>query len=337
MSLEVQKAGLLTTVQDLGRHGYQKQGVAVGGAMDAFALRVANLLVGNAEGVAGLEVTLAGPRLVFQQDVLVAVCGGEFAPKVDGVDIPSWQPVWVQAGCVLELQRAVAGCRAYLAVAGGVDVPEVMGSRSTFLRAGLGGTAGRALREGDVLAVGEVSLQQKARMAKLRARADGAAFAAEPIFPSPGLLPAYAEHPVVRVLRGREYEWFDAASRERLWQAEFAVSPQSDRMGYRLQGEALTLSQAHEMISEAVTMGTVQVPADGQPIVLMADRQTTGGYPRIAQVITVDLPVLAQVKPGAKVRFQEVTLEEAHGALLRRERELVQFRTAVELRDSNSS
>ncbi|ARU60667.1 hypothetical protein CBW65_05900 [Tumebacillus avium] len=350
MSLEVQKAGLLTTVQDLGRYGYQQQGVVVSGAMDAFALRVANLLVGNAERAAGLEVTLTGPKLLFRQEGLVAICGGDFAPVVDGVEVPSWQPVWVQEGSVLELKRAVVGCRAYLAVAGGLAVPEVMGSRSTFLRGGLGGLEGRALREGDVLPVGEMSTQQKVRMARLRAQAgsatgeDGAggagssacagdaAWAAEPIFPAAGLLPAYAEHPVVRVTRGREFDWFAESSRERLFQAEFAVSPQSDRMGYRLQGETLKLSAPREMISEAVTMGTVQVPVEGNPIVLMADRQTTGGYPRIAQVIMVDLPVLAGVRPGAKVRFQEVSLQVAQAALLQRERDLAQLRVGLALR-----
>lgn len=333
MSVEVVRAGLLTSVQDRGRYGLQKHGVIVGGAMDRFALRAANLLVGNAEGEAALECTLIGPVLRMQEDVLVAVCGGDFSPKVNGQEMPQWQPVLVKAGSTIEFGRAKAGCRAYLAVAGGWQVPEVMGSKSTYLRAGIGGYEGRALKNGDVLAAAADGVSEFARRwtQQLQAEAGEAHFVATKWSVSPNLFPEYAENPTVSVLCGHEFERFDAESRARFFDSEFTVTPQSDRMGYRLAGPILQLESPFEMVSEAVAAGTIQVPSDGNPILLLADRQTTGGYPRIGQVATVDLPVMAQVKPGGKVRFAEVTLAEAQRLLLAREREMDIFKQGLRL------
>jgi len=331
MSLEVVRPGLLTTMQDLGRNGYRKYGVTVGGAMDPFALRAANLLVGNGEGEAALEITLDGPALKFHRDALIALCGGDLSPSLDGAPVPMWRPVWVREGGVLRFGVPGLGCRAYLAVAGGFDAALVMGSRSTDLRAALGGWKGRRLQAGDVVGFRPPSPLSERIASRLTARLDpGQRSAAAPWRISADLTPRYGRNPAVRALPGPEWERFDAKAREAFWSGTFSVSPASDRMGYRLSGPALRLAEPFDMISEAVSFGTVQVPPDGNPIVLMADRQTTGGYPRIAQVIAVDLPVMAQVSPGRNVRFRPVALEEAEKLLLVREAELLKLKAGIE-------
>lgn len=319
MSLLIEKPGLLTTVQDLGRFGVQKYGVIVGGAMDAFALRIANLLVGNAEGEAGLEITLLGPVIHFEQTTLISLCGGDLSPKLNGVPVPLWRTVLAPKGSTLTFGPAKLGCRAYLAVGGGIDVPVQMNSRSTYLRAGIGGYEGRALAAGDRLTLGEISPLGSHFLGLLAREAskDSGAVSRWAVFPQ--MHPKYAANPTVQLIPGEEYELFQESSRHDLWQEEFAVLPQSDRMGYRFKGRELKLEQSKEMISSAVTVGTVQVPPDGNPIILMADRQTTGGYPKIAQVASVDLPLLAQASLGARVRFRKITLEEAQQQMIERE------------------
>ncbi|HEU4963171.1 MAG TPA: biotin-dependent carboxyltransferase family protein [Bacilli bacterium] len=337
MTLHVLKPGLLTTVQDLGRHGYQKDGVVVGGAMDAHALRLANLLVGNAEQAAGLEMTLVGATLRFDQAALIALGGGDLTPTVNGQPVPLWRPVYLPADSVLELKAARTGCRAYLAIAGGLDLPPVLGSRSTYLRGGFGGLEGRALQEGDTLQSSTPSPTAQEQMQRLQARLakEDLPFATPAWSVSQDLLPAYSSHPIIRVMRGSEFDKFTSASHEHFFQTAFRVTPQSDRMGYRLDGgtkqPALQLREPLELISEAVTMGTIQVPAGGDPILLMADRQTTGGYPKIAQVARVDLPLLAQVMPGADVRFVEVSVAKAQELLLRREADVARFKQGLRL------
>jgi len=286
MEMTLIRGGMLTTVQDLGRSGHRSSGVPLGGGMDAIALRLANLLVGNPEGVAVLECTLRGPELECSADTVIAMGGADFE------DMAAWQPRIMRAGERVRLGAAVRGCRGYLAVAGGIEVPPVLGSRSTYLRGGFGGFQGRALRDGDVLPVPDV-----ARQLVNHWRIDGR------------ILPGYSAAPTVRVVRGAQLDEFGGA----LFAAEFKLLPQSDRMGIRLGGAKLTrIGGAEELVSSAVGPGTVQVPPDGQPIVLMADAQTLGGYPLAAQVISVDLPLMAQLRPGDRVKFAEVTLEEAH-------------------------
>ncbi|WP_038084694.1 biotin-dependent carboxyltransferase family protein [Tumebacillus flagellatus] len=364
MSLQVIKPGLLTTLQDLGRYGFQRYGVMAGGAMDSFALRTANLLVGNVQGEAALEITLQGPTLRAETDLLAAVCGGHLAPTLDGEPVPEWQSFPMKAGSVLQFGYAKFGCRAYLAVAGGFHVPDVLASKSTFVRGKMGGFEGRALQAGDRLPCGHVRMDrdEQAEADSALATANGVAtqahangtdirektvsptiakpndftsrhFAALPRnrFISWELFPDYSNEPVIRVTRGQQYDAFDAESRERLWAETFQVTPQSDRMGYRIEGPPLQLVAPLEMISEAVTFGTVQVPPGGNPIVLLADRQTTGGYPKIAQVAAVDLPVLAQLKPGDRLRFTEITVEEAQRLYLERERGLQMLQRALTL------
>lgn len=332
MSIKVIRPGLLTTIQDLGRYGLQKHGVIVSGAMDPLALRTANLLVGNQENEGSLEVTMAGPTLFFEQDALIAICGASMNPKIDGTPIPGCRPVYVKAGSTLDIRGATSGCRAYVAVAGGFEIPSVMGSQSTYLRAGIGGFQGRALKEGDVLQLRTPAADATRLVAKLAGGERVAPFTATDWSLSSAVLPAYDKNPVIRVMRGGQFDLFDAESRSRFFAGEFKVTPQSDRMGYRLSGPKLHLSSPLEMISEAVAAGTIQVPPDGNPIILLADRQTTGGYSKIGQVITVDLPIIAQVKPGEQVRFQEVTLEEAQELYRLREMEIQLLKQAIALK-----
>lgn len=328
MSLHVLRPGLLTTVQDLGRRGHQREGVPVGGAMDAVSLRLANLAAGNPPGAAALEITLAGPTLRFAEDALVALAGAELPAELDGQPIPDWRPVRVPAGATLALGRATSGARAYLAVAGGIAVPPVLGSRSTYLGAGFGGLDGRALRASDVLPVGEPCALARRIRATLGAEGEAAA----PWSVAASLRPPVGVTPTIRLTPGTHADALTAESRSALLGAEFRVSPRSDRMGYRLAGPTLRLSEPIELVSEAVAEGTVQLPPGGEPIVLMADRQTTGGYPRIAQVATVDLPLLAQLRPGEAVRFREIPLAESQALYLARERELTMLEIAIRLR-----
>lgn len=308
MELKVLRGGMQTTVQDLGRRGHRDAGVPLSGAMDPFALRVANLLVGNLEGQAALEFTLVGPELEFLQDALVAVTGAECE------NVRSWRPLEVRAGERLDLGACVRGCRGYLAVSGGIEVEPVLGSRSTYLRGGWGGFAGRALREGDRLKV----------LARVAARPTGTV--------SPfgwqidqRILPAYSPKPMIRAIRGSApAEWGDL-----LFTAEYKVTAQSDRMGLRLAGENLPRASAGDLLSSAVVPGTVQVPPDGQPVILMADAQTIGGYPQVAHIITVDLPLVAQLRPGDALRFAEVSLEQAHRLALARDRAVAMLREGL--------
>ena len=328
MSLCILRPGLLTTVQDLGRFGYQRDGIIVSGAMDATALRVANLLVGNDEGAAGLEITLLGPRIRFASDHLIALTGAHLSPTLNGQPVGRHRAVWVAAGVELAFGAAVAGCRAYLAVAGGVAVPLVLGSRATYLRAGFGGWHGRALRAGDALPVGELAAAGAARQQALT-RPD-ARWAQAGWTAGLHLGPAPRRTPVVRAIRGPEYEQFSAAAQQAFWQKPFTVTAEADRMGYRLQGPPLARPLEAELLSSAVTFGTVQVPAGGQPIVLLADHQTTGGYPRIAQVITADFGALAQAVPGQQLEFQEVSLAEAQALYLAQEQRLRALRRGID-------
>lgn len=332
MSIRVIRPGLLTTIQDIGRYGMQKYGVIVSGAMDFFALRVSNILVGNEEGEAALEITMIGPEIQFEEDALIAICGGNLSPKVNGVEIHEWRPIFIKKGSVLAFERPRSGFRAYLAIAGGLDIPIVMKSRSTYLRAGIGGFHGRSLKEGDVLRLKPLSKKAVRRIRYLHGKLETGSFAASEWYISTDILPDYQPNPIVRAIRGGQFHWFSEESRRLFFTEEFQVTPQSDRMGYRLSGKKLQLSKQQELISEAVTAGTVQVPSDGNPIVLMADRQTTGGYPKIAQVITADLPILAQVRPGAKIRFQEIGLEDAQSLLRIREAELQRLKQGVDMK-----
>ena len=297
---EVVKPGALTTVQDLGRPGWQHLGVSVGGAMDRQAARVANLLLGNDENDALLEITLTGPELKFLRDTWIAVTGAEVA------GVPGWRPLKVAAGQVVSLAELTRGARAYVAVAGGLDIARVLGGAGTLLRAGIGGWNGRALEAGDRLGARPGALETSGNWS---ASAEFSSVTGADV--------------TVRFLRGPQWDWFAAASRRTFLGKPYKITVKSDRMGLRLDGPALRVeNEGRELSSEGVGFGSVQVPPDGKPIVLMADRQTIGGYPKIGHVIAVDLPRLAQAGAGGLVKFQEVSIEEAQALYLEQEHAL---------------
>ncbi|HWQ39446.1 MAG TPA: biotin-dependent carboxyltransferase family protein [Burkholderiales bacterium] len=328
MALKILRAGVLTTVQDLGRSGYQRFGVPVSGAMDAYSLRIANALVGNGSEAAGLELTLEGPAIEFDEDSLFAVCGADLAPRVADRPVPMFRPVWVRAGTRVEFGAARVGSRAYLAVAGGIDVAPVLGSRSTYLRANLGGLEGRALKRGDRLGVG---VPEATLYPRLKAQALG----------SPGgmaaaqwAVRARAEKlqrtpQTLRFVSGGYWETLPAESRARFTGSEYRVGAASDRMGYRLEGAQIDSGARREVLSEAVAFGTIQLPPDGNPIVLMADRQVTGGYPRLGEVASVDLGLAAQLKPGDRVRFERISLTQAQQLWMAQERAFAELCEAL--------
>jgi len=327
MGIKVLQPGMLTTIQDLGRYGVQKFGVIVGGAMDPISLRIANILVGNSHDEGGLEVTLFGTTLLFESDELIAITGGNLRPTLDGEEVPMWRPLLVQKGSVLKFHAAVSGCRAYVSFSGGIQVPEVMNSKSTYLRAGIGGFHGRKLQKKDVFecgvrsAVGEELFQQL--------QTESIYF---PWFVNYTSFVNLQKTKTIRIIRGSEYERFDEESIKNFLFMPYKITTQADRMGYRLEGEEIQLKAPFELLSEGVTYGTIQVPSNGQPIILMADRQTTGGYPKIGQIISTDLPFLAQMQATDTIHFQEVTLEEAQKALLHQEKQLNELRMALRFR-----
>ncbi|NBJ69643.1 MULTISPECIES: biotin-dependent carboxyltransferase family protein [Clostridia] len=328
-SVSVLEPGLYTSIQDIGRFGYQKYGVIVSGAMDSYALRIANLLVGNKEEEAGIEMTLSGATLQFQKTDLIAITGGDFMPHIDEKPAPMWRPILISKGSVLQFKFAVKGCRAYIAFAGGIQVPKVMRSKSTYVRAGIGGLYGRILQRGDGFTSGNWSYIAEALAQKLASSSQRYSWSVNP-YP----LIRFHQNPSIRVLKGSEYDRFDEASKQAFFSAPYTITPQADRMGYRLTGPSLALAEKIELFSEAVTYGTVQVPTNGLPIILMADRQTTGGYPKIAQVITADLSTLAQLQPNTSVRFQKVDLEEAETIFLQNEHILQQIAIQIEIKAS---
>jgi antagonist of KipI len=307
--IEIVRAGMLTTIQDLGRPGYQNLGVVVGGAADSFAARVANFLVGNPENSALLEMAFAGPTLHLETDAVIAWCGADFDARCQGKPLLKNRPIHLPAGSVLDFGGAKRGAMAWLAIAGGIDVPEVLGSRSTDLSGKFGGFEGRKLAAGDRLALGRTS----ERKSSLQTAASWSLI--------PERLVAVGGPGVVRVLRGPEWEWFSPKARETFFQSVFEITKEGNRMGTRLAGPSLPLAEPREMISAAVDHGVIQVPPSGRPIVLGIDRQTIGGYPRIGVVATVDLGKLAQFRPGDTVRFHEIQTHEAHELLIRRERD----------------
>ncbi|MCJ8163419.1 biotin-dependent carboxyltransferase family protein [Pontibacter sp. E15-1] len=329
MSLNILSPGLLTTIQDLGRYGYQKDGMVVSGAMDPFALRAANLLVGNEEGEASIEITLQGAKIFFPKKQLIAITGADLSPTINRKPVKGWRPLLVEEGSILEFGAPRSGCRAYIAVAGGFDLPAVLGSKSTYLRGGIGGLSGRALQRGDTLLCRDFPAKMEAFLRGLTTALQENPLSQANWSVDVSLQVTYDGPQVVRVVRGPEYLLFSEQSLLDFWQLAYQVTAQSDRMGYRLLGTRLALASPEELISSAVTFGTVQVPPDGNPIVLMADHQTTGGYPRIAQVISADFSKLAQLVPRHKIHFKEVTLEEAQALYIRQEKNLEKIRAAL--------
>jgi antagonist of KipI len=304
----VVEPGLFTTVQDSGRWGQQGSGVPVSGAMDWIAYRTANAIVGNEPGTAALEATLAGPKLRFDQRTTFAIAGADLGATLDGARVPHCAPVSSPAGGVLRFTNRAFGARAYIAADGGIDVPRVLASRSTHVLSRMGGSHGRTLLQGDRLGLGA----ERPSPGRRRAVPD-----ATPHVRSGGAR--------LRVIRGPQTDHFPADALDLLERTRFIVSPQSNRMGYRLQGGSIPRLADREMISDAAFTGGIQVPSSGAPILLMTDRQTTGGYPQLAVVITADIPLAAQLAPGDWIEFRVCSRSEALSALVAQEARLLAF------------
>ena len=311
--IEVVEGGLFTSVQDLGRYGYQRYGVPVSGAMDPYSLRLANILLGNPEEAAALEITLVGPKLEFLTNTVIALGGADLAPRINGRPVPPWQALKVAKGSLLTFDGPRSGVKSYLAVPGGIDVPVVMGSRSTYAQGSLGGHEGRSLKPGD-------------RISALKKVAGSHAESAT----IPRSLVPGREHDFrIRVVLGPQTDAFTPEGIAVFFSSTYTVSQQSNRIGYRLQGPAVDHLKSADIISDGVTFGAVQITGDGLPVVLMADRGTTGGYTKIGAVISVDIGELAQTLPGDHVTFQAVSVEEAHRLLSEREEEVQRFKEHV--------
>jgi len=299
---------MLASVQDLGRHGHRQLGICPGGALDTLALVLSNRLVGNPDSAAGLELTMGGCELRFDAPTRIAWTGDDFDARLDGRPVwPGWS-VPVHAGQILKFGRTnrtpgKAGIRTWLALAGGIDVPMILGSRSTDLKAGFGGHEGRALKAGDALSCGPSTLT----VVQLGSRPFGARVPSWRTDAADGVIE-------LRIVPGPELELFTVASREQLWREAWRITPQSNRMGSRLEGPELKRKRAGDMLSSGVIPGTIQVPPSGQPIVLMGDAQTTGGYPRVGVVIRADLWKLAQAPLDGRLRFRVVDSGEALAA-----------------------
>jgi biotin-dependent carboxylase-like uncharacterized protein len=272
--------------------------------MDPYALRMANLIVGNDEGQACLEVTLMGPKLAFASDGVIAITGADLSPAINGRPVTMWKALFVKAGDELSFGAPKTGCRAYIAFAGGIAVPPVMGSRSTFIRGGYGGLKGRALKAGDRLPLG-------------KAQYDFADVSGRKL--PPAFIPDYETDRPVRFVFGPQADAFTDEAILTFTTKPYTVSRDSDRMGYRMEGPRLTHKTGADIISDVITVGAIQVPANGQPIVLMADCQMSGGYTKIGVVATVDIPYMAQKKPGDSVYFQPVSVNEAQSWLKEQE------------------
>ena len=300
--IEVRAPGLLTTVQDLGREGFGPLGVSASGAADPISLRLGNRLVGNTEGAAAFEMTLLGGTFAFPEGVVAALTGSDFGATLDGNPVEMWTVFGAKPGQVLRLGPTRSGARCYLCVRGGIEAKRFLGSASTHILSGLGGQEGRALKKGDVLRIGEASGGTRKRTLSSRT------------------LASLQARKVLRVTPGPQNDWFQESAQKIFYESTYRVAEESNRMGIRLQGAAIPTVSSGEMISEGVALGAIQVPEGGQPIILFVEQQTTGGYPKIANVISADFRSLGQLRPRDEVRFERVDWEIARASLVEQEK-----------------
>lgn len=301
MSMQIKNPGALTTVQDLGRFGYMNKGFSVSGAVDAFSMRLANALVGNAPGEAVLEATMLGPEILFRAPCVIAVTGADMSPKLNRAEFPMNRAAAIHTGDILTLGFARTGCRAYLAVAGGMEIETVLGSKSTNLKCALGGFHGRALLSGDCIRFAQKT-ETLPCMEKRHYEPGGEVFR---LPDSPDGIS------VLRAVKGPQEEYFTEKGLRTLTETVYTVTNDSNRMACKLSGEPVEFVSSGDIISDGIVTGSIQVSSNGMPIVMLADHQTTGGYAKIGTVISADIPVIGQKKPGEKVRFTFVTVEEA--------------------------
>jgi antagonist of KipI len=297
----VQVPGLFATIQDLGREGFGPIGVSASGAADAISLRIGNRLVGNPDGAAALEMTLVGGSFTFERPAGIAVTGADFGPCVDNVPLPMWTSIEIQKRQTLTLGPSRSGARAYLCIHGGIAVAPFLGSASTHVLSGLGGFEGRALRTGD-----RIDLDPPSSLFRKRAL-------------SPKVLQSFKPRKIIRITDGPQSDWFANASWKRFCESIFRITEQSNRMGIRLQGPPIPADPSRQMITEGVPLGAIQVPPSGQPIILFVEQQTTGGYPKIANVISADLHSVGQLRPRDEIHFERIELKEARSLFLRQE------------------
>lgn len=302
--IKIHNQGFLTTVQDLGRFGFQQFGMPVAGAMDSHSLKLANYLVGNDIGEACLEVTFLGPEIEFLSDALIAVCGGKTVLKINDSEAEMNTSLSLKKGDVLSFGMMKTGCRLYIAFAGGIDVPVLMGSKSTYLRAKIGGFNGRSLIVGDELKIGDPPKYFQYRTL------------------NSSFLLNFKSQQDIRFIVGSEVSRFTFEGIATFLKSEYTISPKSDRMGYRLSGPKIENKENADIISSGISTGAVQVPGHGEPIIMLSDHQTVGGYTKIANVISLDLPLLGQMKAGDSIRFSEVRLPEAQKLLIEHQQKM---------------
>lgn len=305
MSITIIKPGIMSSVQDLGRWGFQQYGVPIGGAMDKVAAALANIICGNDDNEPVIEMTLHGTSILFNEPAFCALTGGGCKAYIDDVELPFNRLLYVPAYSTINNRPADWGCRTYLSVAGGLEINKEMGSASTYVPAALGGIGGRNLMTGDMIQFKKNHVEH--RTATVIKRSNQLGFSQWQV---PDMTTNRKDPAIICVLPGPEFGQFDARAHENLFSAVFTVAPQSNRMGYRLEGEPLGLKKKIELVSTAVTAGIIQVTHEGTPVVLMADAQTTGGYPRIGRVCSADIPLLAQIRPGRKIKFAKIDEEE---------------------------
>lgn len=291
----INKAGLFTTIQDRGRWGYGRYGITVAGAMDSYAMMIANMLVGNHQFDGVLECTFVGPEILFTCDEIISITGANMNPKINGEPVPMWTSLMVKEGDKLSLTGAVSGVRTYIAFSRGLDVPEIMGSKSTFTRGKLGGLNGEKLKDKDEISLGKGALNTTTGS-----------------YISKEYIPLYKKDNTIRVVMGPQDDYFTDEGIETFLNSSFKITSEADRMGYRLDGPKINHKVGADIISDGIVFGSIQIPGHGVPIIMMSDRGTTGGYTKIATVITPDLSVLAQMGPGCNIRFQRLTVDESH-------------------------
>jgi antagonist of KipI len=312
MSISILKSGILTTFQDAGRNGFRRFGINPNGAMDRRAARLINILLGNADAEAVLEMHFPAPVLKFEADAFIALGGADFSARLNEKPVENWRLIFANRNDILSFPERKSGARIYLAARGGFQTEKWLGSASANLRAGIG----KALKQGD-----EVFFNSKFKIQDSRFNYKI----------SPSMIPRYSNFPTVRVTAGAEFEALTALSAETFLKNSFSVTVNSDRMGFRLAGEPLSMLEETRLVSSAVQFGTIQLLPDGQMIILMADHQTTGGYPRLAHVAGIDLPLVAQLNANDKIYFKMISLAEAEDLIIRSEKDLNLLKTAVKL------
>jgi len=324
---KVINSGIFDTIQDLGRFGFQQYGMPVSGAMDSYALRIGNRLLGNEENEAGIEISTPGLSLEVLNQTVIAITGANFNPTINSFSVPMWEAIEVKKGDIISFEQIKKGCHSYLLVVGGVDVPIVLGSKSTYARGKIGGLKGGPLKKADIINIGKTNPESQNIIGRK--------------VPADNLSAYYEENEIneIRVILGPQDDYFTKDGLQTFLNSFYEITVNSDRMGYRLKGPKIKSKNGSDIITGGIPLGSIQVPRNGMPIVMLADHQTTGGYAKIVTVISVDIDKFAQMKPENKVKFTQVNLEEAHRLLQGREEKITNLhfkkKESVESKSAN--